>query len=356
MGLTKILGRAIPGNYSDSPRRMRRLGPGSPLPLISTLWYPTSPRWGAHPSQTGGTPIRRRDTYIRTLLLQTEKPNSLCFIGSSVPAGVLAVAQLFCLAAAPAAASEVCRYTGVTDYAGHLTLTTTATTNGGATTVDVAADFEATSMVFVHLRYLVEEISLWRDGRMQYVAMNTRNAVNGHVVRQLWDKFDRVGQTLQGQRVQGKTLADFAHKHPGFAAHWDRADFARTWLDDFPRGAPERRPDLDLEPAPQAVRPPMALAFYWVRFLPPGGAAVPVFMPGFKADKSLELDISGHATAAGTVLRAPLHYDWFNASPVSTVAARVSPDHHLQILAFDVHGPRGAARGVIHQEFCSGTP
>jgi hypothetical protein len=258
--------------------------------------------------------------------------------------------------APPGAAAELCRYAGATDYAGHLALTTTATSHNDTTTVDVTADFEATSMIFVHLHYLVEEISLWRGGVMHQVAMNTREAVNGHVVRQLWDRFLRSGQTLQGQRVQGKTLADFVRKHPGFATHWNSADFARPWLDDFAQGAPERRPDLDFGPAPPGLRSPLALAFYWVRFLPPGGANIPVFMPGFKTDKSLEVQISSATTASGTVLRAPLRYDWFSPTPVSTVAARISPDHHMQILAFDVHGARGAARGAIHQEFCAGTP
>jgi hypothetical protein len=293
----------------------------------------------------------------RLLFLKKAKQEGFCNSGAAVSAFVPKAALLVChLASIPAAATELCHYTGVTDYAGRLTLTTAATTAAGATTVDVAADFEATSMMVLHLHYMVEEISLWRDGVMQHVAMNTRDAVNGHVVRQLWDRFDRVNGTLQGQRIQGKTPADFARKHPGFAAHWTRADFAHPWLADFAHGAPERRPDLDFSPAPPTLRPPMALAFYWVRFLPPGGATVPVFMPGFKADKSLELAIAGHPTASGAVLRAPLRYAWFSAAPLSTVAARVSPDHHLQILGFEVHGPRGSARGAIHQETCSGTP
>jgi hypothetical protein len=264
---------------------------------------------------------------------------------------------LLCLGVlARARAAEICHYAGSTDYAGRLALTTTATLRSGTTSVDVAADFEATSMVFLHLHYLVEEISQWRGGAMQQVAMNTRYAVNGHVVRQHWDKFDRAGQAFLAERVQGKTLTDFTRKHPEFAAHWGRDDFGRPWLGDYDKAAAERRTDLDLTQAPAGVRAPLAFAFYWVRFLPPDVADIPVFLPGFKADKLADVPILGTKDAKGTLWRAKLHYDWFSDSPASTAAARVSADRRLQVFAFDVHGARGSARGTIHQEGCSGTP
>ncbi len=41
---------------------------------------------------------------------------------------------------------------------------------------------------------------------------------------------------------------------------------------------------------------PLAMAFYWIRWLPRGGDEVPVFLPGFKADKLVDVPV-GPASA-----------------------------------------------------------
>jgi hypothetical protein len=89
---------------------------------------------------------------------------------------------------------------------------------------------------------------------------------------------------LQAERVQAKTLSDFQRQHPGFVQHWDPATFGQPWLHDYPSAPPERRIDLDLHDTPSlsALRSPLALAFYWVRWLPQTRQDVPVFLPGFK--------------------------------------------------------------------------
>ena len=97
--------------------------------------------------------------------------------------------------------------------------------------------------------------------------MNSRYLIGNHIVRQQWDYFQRGADGLQAYRVQAKTLADFRRRHPGFIQHWDPATFGQPWLDDYPAVSPERRIDLDLKgaPLPSALRPPLAMAFYWVR-------------------------------------------------------------------------------------------
>ena len=88
-------------------------------------------------------------------------------------------------------------------------------------------------MLWRHLHYLIEEVSTWRAGEMESVAVNTRYLVGDHIVRQQWDDFQRYTGGLQARRVQAKTLADLRRRHPNFVRRWDPATFGRRWLDDY---------------------------------------------------------------------------------------------------------------------------
>ena len=48
-----------------------------------------------------------------------------------------------------ASAAEVCRFVGTTDYAGHITVTTTAAAMDGVTKIDVNTSFEVYQHVLV---------------------------------------------------------------------------------------------------------------------------------------------------------------------------------------------------------------
>jgi hypothetical protein len=208
------------------------------------------------------------------------------------------------------------------------------------------------------VHYLMEEVSSWRDGELQSVAVNSRYLVGDHVVRQTWDDFHRGSDGLQAYRVQGKTLADFRRQHPKFAQHWDPETFGQPWIHDYQSALPERRPDLDLSdsPLPSGLRSPLALAFYWVRWLPPGEQTVPLFLPGFKKERLVDLPIAAVPSSGGTVLQAPLRHAAFSERPVSVATAQISPDRHLLRLAFEVHGTRGSGRGLIIANGCDGKP
>jgi hypothetical protein len=257
-----------------------------------------------------------------------------------------------------ASASEVCRFSGTTDGAGHVAITTDVAATNGATRVEVAMRFETTGMFWLPIHYLVDEISTWRTGEMEGVAVNTRYLVGDHIVRQQWDTFQPGPDGLQAHRVQAKTLADFSLRHPGFVRHWDPATFGSPWLQDYQFAASERRADLDLKtsPLPSGLRPPLAMAFYWVRWLPHGGQDVPIFLPGFKADQLVEVPIAAASSVGGQVWRAPLHYPALSKKPASTAIALTSSDGHLLQLTFEVHGSFGSARGIIRQQGCEGTP
>nr|WP_294508606.1 hypothetical protein [uncultured Rhodopila sp.] len=215
--------------------------------------------------------------------------------------------------------------------------------------------FEATWMWFFHFRYLVQEISTWRANRMQSLAVNTRYLAGDRIVRQQWDAFERSPDGLQARRVQAKTLADFRRRHPGFVQHWDPATFGSPWLQDYPAASPERRADLDLKalPLPEGLSSPLAMAFYWVRWMPRGAEQVPVFLPGFKADKLVDVPVTADASG---VRRASLHYPGLSRSPASIATAVTAADGRLLQLAFDVHEPGESAHGVVHQEGCQGAP
>nr|WP_294547794.1 hypothetical protein [uncultured Rhodopila sp.] len=260
-------------------------------------------------------------------------------------------AAQFCAAGA---SGEVCRFTGTTSHDGHVAVTASVEASGGATRVDVALAFDAT-WFWLRFRYLVEEITTWRDGRMQTLAVNTRYLVGDRIIRQQWDAFRRGPGGLEAQRVQAKTLADFRRRHPGFVQHWDPATFGSPWLQDYPAASPERRADLDLQGAPDGLSSPLAMAFYRIRWLPRGGDEVPVFLPGFKADKLVNVPV-GPASSDGEQRQAVLRYPVLSRTPASTATAVLSPDGHLLQLAFDVHEPAETARGVVYTRGCEGSP
>jgi hypothetical protein len=257
-----------------------------------------------------------------------------------------------------ASADEVCRFTGNTDYAGHVAVTTAVTTSGDRTTVDVATTFNSTSMFLFGVHYLLEEISTWRSGQLENVAVNSRYLLGHRIVRQQWDQFRRAADGMQAERVQAKTLPDFQQRHPGFVQHWDPATFGEPWLRDYPSARPERRIDLDLHgtPLPPALRSPLALAFYWVRWLPLTGEDVPVFLPGFKADRLVEVPVAPATSAEGPVWRTVLHYPSLSERYPSTASAMVSQDHHLLRITFELHTVYGSGRGEIVRQDCIGSP
>ena len=253
-------------------------------------------------------------------------------------------------------AAELCRYEGTTNYAGHVDVTTRAESAGAQKTVDVVLRFEGRTMPFVHIHYLVEEITVWRDRQLQRLAQNYRYLVGSHIVRQQWDVFDREGDALRARRVEGKHREQFGKQRPGFARHWDPESFGAAWLDDFAGAPAERRPDLDLAPVAAGVRTPFALAFYWIRFLPPGPQRVPVFLPGFKTDKTMTVAIAQDASAQGVLAHTELHYVALSEAPPSMAAAQISADQHLEALRFSLHGSAGSGHGELHASGCGVTP
>jgi len=254
------------------------------------------------------------------------------------------------------AAAEVCRFAGTTSYAGQIAVVTEASLAGGLLTLDVTASLTASTPWFSDLQYRTQEISIWRGGVLQSLAVNTRYGLDGTIKRQQWDVYTLRAGRLEARRVQAKTLPDFQRRHPAFARHWAPAAFGLPWLQDYGAAAPERRPDLDLASMPAGLRPPLAFAFYWSRFLAQGGQAVPVFLPGFKRDARADVPV-GAAMAGEGWQRWPvaLRHPGLGAAP-STAAAWVSNDGRLLQLAFDVQGRPGAARGLIRAQGCQGFP
>jgi hypothetical protein len=147
-----------------------------------------------------------------------------------------------------ARAGEVCRFAGTTDYSGRIEVSTDvhARAVDGTTTVDVIVQFTATPWPLVHIRHLMQEVSVWKSDQLQSVATNSRYLVGGHIVRQIWDLFDRGPDGLEAYRLQGKTLDDFRRKYPAFVRHWGAANFGQPWIQDYRVAGAERRTDLDL--------------------------------------------------------------------------------------------------------------
>lgn len=251
-----------------------------------------------------------------------------------------------------AQAAEICSYTGATSYSGHASVRTEVTEAQGLLTIDVTARLEAKPFWLYDVQFLAQEISTWRAGELQSVAINGRYSANGQVKRQQWDVFVRGPDGLTASRAQAKTLPDFRRRHPGLLQAWDPARFGQPWLPAFSAAQPERRPDLDLHQAqmPPQIRTPFAMAFYWSRWLPPA-AAIPLFLPGWKRDARLDAPITQLGTASHW--RMTLRHPTLDNAPVSWADVYISPDHHLQRLAFDIHAPAGDGQGWIDQASCN---
>jgi len=260
-----------------------------------------------------------------------------------------------------ARANELCHFAGTTDYSGRIEVTTNVNTRrtDGMTTVDVIARFIATPWPLVHIKYLMQEISTWKSDQLQSVAANTRYLLDDHIVRQVWDLFDRGTDGLEAYRLQGGTLDDFRRKYPAFVSHWDPSDFGQPWVQDYRLAGAVRRADLDL-PASSlrpGLRSPLALAFYWSRSIPGNGQAATVFLPGFKRDKRVDLTITAAEPSSDgqqvwqTSIRSPA----LSMTHASTAKAWVSMDGHLLQLAGSVQSGSYTGDGVIRQESCNGT-
>jgi len=200
-------------------------------------------------------------------------------------------------------------------------------------------------------------VSSSRGGQLENVAVNSRYLLGQRIVRQQWDKFRRAADGMQAERVQAKTLSDFQRQHPGFVQHWDPATFGQPWLPDYPSAPPERRIDLDLHDTPSlsALRSPLALAFYWVRWLPQTRQDLPVFLPGFKKDRLVEVPVAPARSTEGTIWHTVLHYPSLSERYPSTASALVSLDHHLLRVAFELHTVYGSGRGEIVHQDCDGS-
>ena len=293
------------------------------------------------------------------------------------PGRARAAALLAALAAAVcsarARAGEVCRFEGTTSHDGRVAVRAEATKGAdGLTVVDVALTWRGTVWWIFDVAFLGEEITTWRGDALQSVAVNGRTLFDGRATRQQWDLFTPDAAGLQGWRVQAKTLAEFRRKHPGFVAHWDPAAFGAPWLADYAAASPERRPDLDVPRSAMlpGARTPMALAFYWTRALPPGGADVPIVLPGFKRDARSEIAlrpapasapplmpiVAPAGTSAGQRWRAMLRYPTPSPTTTAEAEAVLSPDRHLEQLGFEVHAPAGDAHAVVHALGCEGAP
>ena len=98
---------------------------------------------------------------------------------------------------------------------------------------------------------------------------------------------------------------------------------------------------------PPRTRTPLALAFYWSRWLPEAGGTVPVFMPGWKRDARLDAEV---APAGPGHWRMALRYPG-SAEP-SSAEAVVSSDHRLLRLSFDAHASAGSGQGWVDQVEC----
>ena len=261
---------------------------------------------------------------------------------------------MFCHLPGPAY-SETCRYEGKTSYGGRLSIIADAVARGNAVRVDVRLSLDAQPAPLFHTRYRMEEISDADANGIARLAVNNRYSVDGRLVRQGWDVFDRADAGLQAHRIEGKRAGEFARQHPRFARHWDPATFGQSWVDDFERASPERRADLDLAAMSAFVRPPLALAFYWLGWLPDRAASVPVFLPGFKDQKRVDIAVGKTFSAAGALTRAaPLRYPELSARVPSTATAWLSPGRQVLQLAFDLHGLQYSARATISALGCTG--
>jgi hypothetical protein len=98
--------------------------------------------------------------------------------------GVVAGCAVLLLAQATwARADEVCQFSGTSDYAGRVEVTTHAADKDGRLGLAVAVRFKAMPMVLAHIHYLAEELSAWHYGALESVAVNNRYLFDGGIVR-----------------------------------------------------------------------------------------------------------------------------------------------------------------------------
>ena len=268
----------------------------------------------------------------------------------------LRIALILTATAANAIAEETCLFSGKTDYGGRLNVVEGSSTAGEETKIDVRLQLNATPLPFVHTHYVMEEISSWSQNGIEQVAVNDRYSFDGHIVRQQWDVYNRSADGLLAFRVQGKRSAQFRRQHPDFMQFWDPEMFGKPWLAQYPYSTQARRPDLDLHYDPTRVRTPLALAFYWLRWLPRQGSTVPLFLPGFKEQKLVNLAIgptSDRGTGGASGWRAPIEYPDLSPTRPSTALAWTSVDRHVLQLVFDLHGVEHSARGFLKADGCS---
>jgi len=260
--------------------------------------------------------------------------------------------------AAPAFGRETCDYIGHTDYSGTVLARAEISPAPERTQVRVMLSVSARAMLVFKIHYWTEEISEWKDGELQSVAMNNRYIVNGGIVRQQWDYFERGSTGFAAFRVQAKNAEDFRRRYPAFYRYWNPSTFGQSWLQDYPSAHPERRPDLDLknQAIPTGLRPPLAMAFYWISRLPPVRQSVPLFLPGEKRQPRIDLSLPPPEPQAGEqrVWHIPVHLDALKTSESSLATAWISPSGQLLQAAFDVRSDSGSAKGWIRRVKCEG--
>ena len=258
--------------------------------------------------------------------------------------------------AAGRAKAQTCRFAGATSYDGRLAITSVRSAVPGGVLVDVKLVLDAQPLPMFHTHYLMEEISLSGAHGLAWVGVNSRYRVDAHVVRQSWDLFVREPDGLKAWRIEGKRAGQFGRQHPLFAAHWDFSTFGQPWVEAFRHASPDRRADLDLDDMSDEVRVPLALAFDGVRGLPGRAVVVPVFLPGFKDRKRVDLAIgAAQPVGAGEVVRdAPLVYPDLSGAVRSTADAWLALDGRVLQLAFDLHGRQYGARATIRALGCGG--
>jgi hypothetical protein len=262
------------------------------------------------------------------------------------------------LAAGPSRAAEVCRYAGSGDYRAQIGVVTIAERHGPETELRVLWDLTARALLVFHLHYRVEEISRWRGGVLQALGLNVRAFVNGRIIRQQWDLFERGAAGFAAWRMQARREDDFAARYGAFAAHWDQASFGAPWIDAYRAAHADRRPDLDLTAAeaPPDLVPPLAEAFYRVRAAPARAQTVALFLPGNKKQRRADIAVPPPAAdaAGGHLWQVPLDSEKLGIRPGSAATLSISAAGALTKIVFTVSTALHAAAGEIQAQGCAG--
>jgi hypothetical protein len=257
-------------------------------------------------------------------------------------------------------AEEVCRYSGTTDYSGHVVIETRAATTPDGVKVDVTANVAARQLGLIDWRYLYQEIGVWRGGELREIGVNNRYSVLGVMRRQQWDLFHRGQAGFQGWRLEANSRGDLEKKFPRFAAHWDPTSFGQPWLADYAASGPERRADLDL-PADRMTRDlgtPLQMGFYWIRWAGAHDRTVPMFLPGLKHDTRVDVNVApvGDAPPGLVHLRSTVRFAHLSDTRASIGDAWISNDHHLRTVTFDARTDHASAHGELRLDACQGEP